>query len=54
MNALPFNWIDLVVVAAIGVGTWHYVRFRKKEKERAHVSVSPVGDGGMITFGGSF
>ena len=39
-------------VAAIGVGAWHYLSFRKKEQSR--VSVTPTTTGGMVTWQGSF
>lgn len=39
-------------VAAIGVGAWHYVRFRKTEKPA--VAVTPTLTGGMVTWQGSF
>jgi tetratricopeptide (TPR) repeat protein len=39
-------------VAAIGVGAWHYLSFRKKETSR--VSVNPTKHGGMISWQGSF
>jgi hypothetical protein len=39
-------------VAAIGVGAWHYLTFRKKEQ--SSVSVSPTKSGGMVTWQGSF
>jgi tetratricopeptide (TPR) repeat protein len=39
-------------VAAIGIGAWHYLTFRKKEQSR--VSVTPTTTGGMVTWQGSF
>jgi tetratricopeptide (TPR) repeat protein len=39
-------------VAAIGVGAWHYLRFRKAEQAR--VAVTPTTSGGMITWMGRF
>jgi len=39
-------------VAAIGVGAWHYLTFRKKEQSR--VSVTPTTTGGMVSWQGSF
>jgi tetratricopeptide (TPR) repeat protein len=39
-------------VAAIGVGAWHYLRFRKAEQAR--VAVTPTPSGGMITWMGRF
>lgn len=40
-------------VAAIGVGAWHYLRFRKKA-EASSVAVSPTTTGGMISWSGRF
>lgn len=40
-------------VAAIGVGAWHYLHFRKTEAKPA-VSVTPTTTGGMVTWQGSF
>jgi tetratricopeptide (TPR) repeat protein len=39
-------------VAAIGVGAWHYLRFRKAEQAR--VAITPTTSGGMITWMGRF
>lgn len=39
-------------VAAIGVGAWHYLSFRKKEQAR--VTVTPTESGGMVMWMGSF
>lgn len=39
-------------VAAIGVGAWHYLRFRKAEQAR--VAVTPTSSGGMVTWMGRF
>lgn len=41
-----------VGVAAIGVGAWHYLSFRKSEKSR--VAVMPTTHGGMISWSGRF
>jgi tetratricopeptide (TPR) repeat protein len=41
-----------VGVAAIGVGAWHYLNFRKSEKSR--VAVTPTTHGGMISWSGRF
>jgi hypothetical protein len=38
--------------AAIGVGAWHYLSFRKSEKSR--VAVTPTAQGGMISWSGRF
>jgi len=44
-----------VGVAAIGIGAWHYLSFRKKQKENTTtMAVTPTTTGGMVTFGGSF
>jgi tetratricopeptide (TPR) repeat protein len=39
-------------VAAIGVGAWHYVRFRNSEQAR--VAITPSTSGGMVTWSGRF
>lgn len=39
-------------VAAIGIGAWHYLHFRKKEQST--VTVAPTRTGGMVTWQGSF
>jgi tetratricopeptide (TPR) repeat protein len=39
-------------VAAIGIGAWHYVRFRNAEQAR--VAITPSTSGGMVTWSGSF
>jgi tetratricopeptide (TPR) repeat protein len=39
-------------VAAIGIGAWHYLHFRKTEKPS--VAVTPTTTGGMVTWQGSF
>ena len=45
----------VVGVAAIGVGTWHFLRHRKQERAGSGLSVAPMrGGGGLVTWGGSF
>ncbi len=39
-------------VAAIGIGAWHYVRFRNAEQSR--VAITPSTDGGMVSWSGRF
>ncbi len=39
-------------VAAIGVGAWHYLHFRKTEQ--THVGVAPSSHGGLVTLQGRF
>jgi tetratricopeptide (TPR) repeat protein len=39
-------------VAAIGVGAWHYLSFRKSETSK--VAVVPTTHGGMVSWAGSF
>jgi hypothetical protein len=44
----------VVGVAAIGVGTWHFLHHRKAEHDSSSVTVAPTAHGGLVTWGGSF